>query len=215
MFALRALLAFLSLVAPLFIFYKVKNVNLISAPPSNDKVCPGSASFFHAKCQQTLTIDRKCSDVTTEIMNRLQGNNGWTDMHNGGHYEFKGDVKDNSYGGIEIWRKTGNGKYTDKMILGFFDFHEDKQYCDVRACSESQVPSYYDVSTNYCNARVLVCGTADGCPVSDKANGDFKITDEKYEDCKWHDKGQCKGSHTFLRGEGGNEEQESEIVQYV
>jgi hypothetical protein len=35
--------------------------------------------------------------------------------------------------------------------------------CQFTACSESQVTSIGDASTNYCNTRMLLCGKADGC----------------------------------------------------
>mmetsp|Transcript_9937 Transcript_9937/g.29219 ORF Transcript_9937/g.29219 Transcript_9937/m.29219 type:complete len:85 (-) Transcript_9937:111-365(-) len=35
--------------------------------------------------------------------------------------------------------------------------------CEVSACSESQVFSIADFSTNYCNLHDLYCGTEDGC----------------------------------------------------
>ena len=35
--------------------------------------------------------------------------------------------------------------------------------CIVAGCSESQGESYLDFDTNYCNLRVLYCGSADGC----------------------------------------------------
>merc|ERR1711924_406066 len=35
--------------------------------------------------------------------------------------------------------------------------------CAVAACSESQVTSVYDYSTNYCNLHDLYCGKGDGC----------------------------------------------------
>lgn len=37
--------------------------------------------------------------------------------------------------------------------------------CQLTACSESQVTSYSDFSTNYCNLRNLYCGSDDNCPV--------------------------------------------------
>ncbi len=131
-------------------------------------------------------------------------------MHNGGTYSYAGKVVPNGYGGIEIHRTTGDGKYTDKMILGFFDFvrpegGKNVDYCDVRGCSESQVSSILDYSTNYCNVRTLICGSSDGCNVADKENGDFVVANTKYEDCKSHDSAQCKGSHVEDEAEGDAE----------
>merc|ERR1711908_163552 len=37
--------------------------------------------------------------------------------------------------------------------------------CKLSACSESQVTSSCDFSTNYCNLHDLYCGTAAGCKI--------------------------------------------------
>ena len=71
-------------------------------------------------------------------------------------------------------RITGNHKYTDKMIFTLEDSTESGQ-CKIEACSHSQVTSVADFGTNYCNLKMLYCGTKDGCkPVS----SDFAVSDE-------------------------------------
>lgn len=225
MFALRALLATCALAAPLFLYYNAFIKNLFTGrrgsfmgslkTASSDKVCPGSGAFLHhAKCQATFSVDRKCADVVKEIHNRINGLNGWVDMHNGGHYTYEGEVKPNSYGGIEVQRKTGNGKFTDKMVIGF-ESTKTGQSCDVRGCSESQITSYMDYSTNYCNVRTLICGSAEGCPVADKTNGDFVVMKETLQDCDYHDKAQCQGKHAEYEGKAVNVAASEQEVQYI
>ena len=54
------------------------------------------------------------------------------------------------------------GRYTDKIN---FQFAASGSGCSIGACSESQVTSIGDFSTNYCNSRNLYCGVADGCKI--------------------------------------------------
>merc|ERR1712048_986836 len=55
---------------------------------------------------------------------------------------------------------SGNRKYTDKMTFSLFD---ENGKCSIQACSASQVFSVADFSTNYCNLRMLYCGSSEGC----------------------------------------------------
>lgn len=66
-----------------------------------------------------------------------------------------------------VGTQGGAGTYTDKMDLMFAASGTaagNAMGCEVTACSESQVTSYADFSTNYCNLRNLYCGSDDGCP---------------------------------------------------
>lgn len=119
--------------------------------------CPGSKSFIHASCEQTATFDASCSVVGDEIKARVSGQPfAWHDPHNNGTYSIMSSSADT----IQLQRVTGDLKYTDKITL-FLDTVGSG--CTVRGCSESQVTSVADFSTNYCNVRVLYCGTKDGC----------------------------------------------------
>merc|ERR1712097_76319 len=80
----------------------------------------------------------------------------WIDPHNNGTYA----ITDSSDSSLSLTRRTGNGRYTDKMK---FVFKAAGSGCQVFGCSESQVTSVYDAGTNYCNLRMLYCGSADGC----------------------------------------------------
>ncbi|CAJ1380485.1 unnamed protein product [Effrenium voratum] len=99
-----------------------------------------------------------CKDVVDEIRARVTSAS-WHDPHNGGTYSFLDDSADDV---LQIQRVTANKKYTDKMTFTFTK-QGHKKACAVHACSESQVFSIADFSTNYCNLRNLYCGSEDGC----------------------------------------------------
>lgn len=119
--------------------------------------CPGSASTIHASCKVTVTANAPCEQVKTEMMARVDGQSSglWHDPHNNGTYS-----PTNASSGLGFQRLTGNKKYTDQML---FDFVDSGNSCEISGCSESQVFSIADFSTNYCNLRMLYCGSADGC----------------------------------------------------
>merc|ERR1712183_482945 len=118
----------------------------------------------------TATAAASCDVVKAEMAARIAGENGWYDQHN------RGTNTAESYGGdLSANRKTGDGKYTDKMI---FDLTADGDNCKIEGCSESQVTSYADMGTNYCELKLLYCGTAEGCKV---AKSDFTNSGEKTE----------------------------------
>jgi len=81
---------------------------------------------------------------------------------------------------------TGYGHYTDKFIFTFTDASDGG--CEVTACSESQVFSILDYSTNFCNLRNLYCNASDGCQVVSKDLGPYE---ETYADCWQNKKENC------------------------
>merc|ERR1712187_38621 len=106
----------------------------------------------------TTTATASCDTVKAEIKARLAGENGWYDQHNRGTYT------EQSYGGdVSASRLTGDGKYTDKMV---FTLTGSGDSCKIEACSESQVTSFADFGTNYCNLKLLYCGSDVGCKVA-------------------------------------------------
>lgn len=109
-----------------------------------------------------------CSNVKAEMQARVGGQllNTWHDPHNNGTYTLQ------SYGGdFSASRRTGDRMFTDKMI---FTLTAVGRSCRIDACSRSQVTSVFDGGTNYCNLKMLYCGSADGCaPVLH----DFKISE--------------------------------------
>jgi hypothetical protein len=107
----------------------------------------------------SVSFQETCDVVKEEIKARLAAEGGWVDPHNAGKYKLQSE--DGNL--LEGSRLTGNGKYTDLFDLAFFE--SDKGGCLVTACSESQVSSILDMSTNYCNLHNLYCNSDDGCSV--------------------------------------------------
>ena len=95
----------------------------------------------------------------------------WHDPHNNGTYS---STASGSSAALSFSRLTGNRKYTDKMTFTFKD--NGSGQCSLLGCSESQVTSILDFGTNYCNLRMLYCGSADGCKPVDH---DIKSTEQK------------------------------------
>merc|ERR1719464_475720 len=131
----------------------------------------------------TTLADAPCTNVKTEMLARVnaqcnppQQGCGWWDPHNVGTY---GSVQVNGAGDqVSMQRVTGDKKYTDKFI---FTLSDRSGKCLIEACSESQVSSYLDFSTNYCNLEMMFCGSADSCkPVT----FDFTNTVNKIEPMK-------------------------------
>ncbi|GMH61746.1 hypothetical protein TL16_g03325 [Triparma laevis f. inornata] len=140
------------------------------------QACPGSPAWMHAKCEMEASFTDSCETVQTEMIARANGENSWSDPHNGGTYTFTSTTSTDIAG----QRVTGDAKYTDK-----FDFHfeADGTGCKVSACSESQVNSLLDYSTNYCNLHSLYCSSDDGCPTA----GTDLTYKESFNSCKQHD----------------------------
>ena len=125
------------------------------------------------------TANASCKDVQAEIVARIAGQStgAWHDPHNNGTYTLVSQ----STGRLDTSRVTGNKKYTDKQTFTFqtsgcgeprfrllsytrvmlFDVRSSS--CIVSGCSESQVTSVYDASTNYCDLRMLYCSQEQGC----------------------------------------------------
>jgi hypothetical protein len=132
--------------------------------------CPKSSAFIHASCQTVATASASCSTVRAEVLARVAGQYGqWHDPHNNGTYTV---LDESAQDTLQLKRLTGDGKYTDKVTLTLANASDTA--CTVSGCSESQVTSVLDYSTNYCNIRMLTCGSADGCkPV----NSDWALTE--------------------------------------
>ncbi|CAE7512162.1 unnamed protein product [Symbiodinium microadriaticum] len=130
---------------------------------------------MHAKCHMDVTFQHSCDSIITEIADRVDSKT-WTDPHNGGSYSITSS--NSTY--LAGQRITGNGKYTDKFD---FYFAESGSGCAVEACSESQVTSLLDFSTNYCNLHNLYCSSKDGCSTM----GTDLTYSEKYTKCTQHE----------------------------
>lgn len=142
--------------------------------------CPGSPAWKHAKCEMKLHFHQSCTAVQSEINLRITSS-AWIDPHNAGTYTQISAQNDTIQGS----RQTGDGKYTDLFNFSFSDVADSS--CQVVACSESQVFSILDYSTNYCNLRNLFCNSEDGCvPVQ----YDLDYTEE-YSNCGQNKKENC------------------------
>lgn len=123
----------------------------------NAMTCPTSDSKMHAGCEVSIEFVDECTTVKKEIEARIFGQyETWHDPHNNGTYSLTS--QDDSQ--FSISRVTGDLKYTDKMIFTFTNNVHDG--CTVGACSQSQVFSIGDYSTNFCNLHDLYCSDA-GC----------------------------------------------------
>lgn len=158
------------------LFVSTLVVMLLTTAGSN---CPSSPAYIHAGCDMTITFTNTCTEVQNEISQRVNGQyNKWHDPHNNGTYSFSS--KSDSM--FELTRLTGDGKYTDKII---FTFASDNDGCKMEGCSQSQVFSIYDFSTNYCNLHDLYCADSKCHPFT---NLNY---DESMIKCYEHDGSQC------------------------
>jgi len=145
--------------------------------------CPSTPAVLACGMRVTTTASASCADVLGEMKARIAGEYGaWHDPHHNGTYSVE------SYGGdFSTSRLTGDGKYTDKQI---FTLTDQSGSCLIEACSRSQVFSIGDAGTNYCDLKMLFCGSKDGCkPV----NHDFaagKETTSKFSQASV-DMGSC------------------------
>lgn len=131
---------------------------LAAATAATAMNCPKSDAIQHAGCQVTVSFTDSCADVQKEITTRINGQyDAWHDPHNNGTYT----LTDTTATELSASRLTGDQKYTDKLLFTFIE-GADGAGCKVEACSESQVFSIGDFSTNYCNLHSLYCAD-EGC----------------------------------------------------
>jgi hypothetical protein len=152
--------------------------------------CPGSPAAIHAKCEMTVTFPQStCREVREEIFGRIAGENEWADPHNGGTYTLLSS-NDNM---IQASRRTGDDKYTDLFQYNFVSSNTDNNTCIIKACSESQVTSVLDYSTNYCNLHSLYCNAnGDGCPI---VQHELQYM-EDFKNCRQHQAAMCLSNPT-------------------
>uniref|UniRef100_A0A7S4UMD6 Uncharacterized protein n=1 Tax=Alexandrium monilatum TaxID=311494 RepID=A0A7S4UMD6_9DINO len=120
--------------------------------------CPGSPAVIHAKAQVRVRVAGSCSDAMAEMRARVNGQFGrWHDPHNNGTYTLlrRGSSQ------LEFSRLTGDRRYTDLLTFTFQD--TGGASCLLEGCSESQVFSIRDYSTNLCNLCNLYCNRGQGC----------------------------------------------------
>ena len=124
--------------------------------------CPKSAAWGpHAWAKVSVLANAPCDEVVDEMMARVSRQpDGWHDPHNNGTYALTANQSAEQL--VSFSRTTGNKRYTDKMTFHYAQSSADST-CTLYACSESQVTSVADFGTNYCNLRMLYCGSHDGC----------------------------------------------------
>jgi len=140
--------------------------------------CSGSGATEHTMAQMTVDFTDKCSTVAAEVEARVQGDDGWTDPHNGGNYQMM--ETNNDY--IKLKRRTGNNKYTDVIT---FQLTDTDTGCSANACSVSQGNSNNDGGTNLCNMENLFCGSStenSNGQACQTVNTDLKST-ISYQEC--------------------------------
>jgi len=141
---------------------------MLAAPLSavaDSYTCPGSPAWVHASARVTVVAQAPCEAVMGEMKARVAGQPGrWHDPHNNGTYSLLSAGAST----LELSRLTGNKLFTDKLT---FAFAEQGGACMVRGCSESQGTSVGDFSTNYCNLRMLYCGSGERCEPVEKDFG--------------------------------------------
>jgi len=140
------------------------SVTLVPKPADAPDICPGSDSIQHAMAEAEWVLNNSCDQVRQEIYARVAKENNWIDAHNQGTYANRTATDDESL--IALTRTTGrvmfpgtyeNEAFTDKLNLNLVP--KDDTQCEVYGCSQSQVMSKWDYSTNFCNLQVLVGGT--------------------------------------------------------
>jgi len=142
--------------------------------------CPGSPVYpFRASSEVNVVAAASCATVKEEILSRVEGQGSvWVDPHNNGTYS----VESVAGAQIELSRITGRPlgwmgwRFTDRLMLTLWPGGDE--VCEIAGCSESQGLSFGDLSTNYCNLRMLYCGSRQGCsPVKH----DFTIAEQVAE----------------------------------
>merc|ERR1712022_64354 len=120
------------------------------------------------------------AEVTARAKGSADGS--WTDPHNKGKYT----ITSSSGSAMALKHLTGTGKYTDKLMLTFSSTSNGG--CSLDACSESQVTSVLDMSTNYCNLHDLYCSDDECHVLSSKLS-----YSEDVKSCSsgQHDKSSC------------------------
>jgi hypothetical protein len=147
----------------------------LAATASAAMVCPSTKAFAAAGMEITTTASANCATVLAEIQARVAGQatGEWHDPHNNGTYS------EASYSAPTFTASRAPGTQAkqpvpDKLAITLTDT-SDRQ-CKIEACSRSQVESYLDYGTNYCNLEVLFCGTSQGCKI---VKSDFTHTTEQ------------------------------------
>eukprot|EP00930_Biecheleria_cincta_P019191 TRINITY_DN14713_c0_g3_i1.p1 TRINITY_DN14713_c0_g3~~TRINITY_DN14713_c0_g3_i1.p1 ORF type:complete len:201 (-),score=25.04 TRINITY_DN14713_c0_g3_i1:181-783(-) len=127
----------------------------------SELACPGSPipNSQHSACSEVLQFTDSCEEVQAEIEARIKGQKDRKSSP--GSYKFLASEPGRC---TKASRTTGPGAqpgpFTD--LFGF-RFLAGGGGCQVSSCSESQVNSRCDFSTNFCNLFNMYCNKADAC----------------------------------------------------
>lgn len=100
-----------------------------------------------------VQFQNSCQEVADEIAARAQGQDGWTDPHNMGHYQLTG-MEPNM---VSTQRHTHSYRYLDKQTFALTP--NGPNGCTARMCSESQGVSADSGGTDMCDMFSLFCNT--------------------------------------------------------
>lgn len=133
--------------------------------------CPSTPAWTAAGMRITTLATSSCDKVLGEMKARVDGQsrsvlNAWQDPRGSGWYTEEDYAQGQFGNSFSTSRSTGDGEYIDRQIFTLkpqWLVPNVKAGCKIYACSRSQVRSFSDNGTNYCNLKMLFCGTADGC----------------------------------------------------
>ena len=124
--------------------------------------CPGSgADDHHAACSLEINFEAPCSDVELEVASRVQRSLD-RKSHPGQYIQLRHQEGVCLRGSRTTGPGAEPGPFTDLFGFSFVPAGAATK-CTVTSCSESQVRSSCDFSTNFCNLFNLFCNSDDGC----------------------------------------------------
>jgi len=135
-------------------------IGTVVSTAESSMTCPVTPAWVAAGMRITTVTSSSCDKVLSEMAARVDGQKGtfigpWKDPHNNGVYTKE------YYGGSFSTSHFTVDEHHDAQIFTLSLFGVDS--CKIEACSRSQVRSFSDSGTNYCNLKMLFCGTVDGC----------------------------------------------------
>ncbi|CAE7251079.1 unnamed protein product [Symbiodinium natans] len=170
-----------TLAAPLLASLVTRGHSLVQRAPSAEHcgltaaACPGSPvpAGDHSACSESIVFQAPCASVQQEIEARIRLNMDRKQLL--GNYT----LLDSEAGACTKASRATNphadpGPFTD--LFGF-RYMSAGSHCHVLGCSESQVESLCDFSTNFCNMFNLYCSEADGCA---SVHHDLKYDPEQF-----------------------------------
>lgn len=135
--------------------------SLVHVTASEVWECPSvpTGISMYAWVKLKVTAHTSCDNVKTEMLARVSGQWAhWYDPAGNGTYALLAHASDSA----SFSRRSANGQYTDKQVFTFTPILGGDA-CELRGCSRSQVSSYSDFGTNYCNLWNLFCGKSESC----------------------------------------------------